>query len=83
MKDSTKNKYKHLKKWSLFCLIICILLWVPNIVFQISSPFWLLIYIFGPIGVILGGLSRDILLIILNVIITFSFFILMFIGYYF
>lgn len=82
-KNNTTIKYAHLKKWSLLFFIICVLLWVPNIIFQISSPFWYLVYIFGPAGTVLGVLSRSVLLTILNIIMSFSFFIVMFIGYYF
>ncbi|TMN20892.1 hypothetical protein FFL34_01265 [Lentibacillus cibarius] len=70
-----------LKKWSLLCFIICLLLWIPNVVFQISSPFWMLVYIVGPIGMALGVLGKSVILTILNLIMSFSFFIIMFFGY--
>lgn len=61
---------------------MCLLLWVPNIGFQISSPFWMLVFILGPLGIVFAALNKNILLIILNIMMTFSFFIFMAISYY-
>ncbi|WP_217587683.1 hypothetical protein [Lentibacillus saliphilus] len=72
-----------LKKWSLLCFVLCILIWIPNIVFSVSSPLWLLVYIVGPIGIAFGALGKSIILPVLNVIMTFSFYIVMFLGYLF
>lgn len=68
---------------SLICFIICILLWVPNIFFHISSPLWFLVFVFGPIGVGLAVLAKNWILIILNIVATLSFFIVMYLGYQF
>ncbi|SOC45108.1 hypothetical protein SAMN05878391_2611 [Salinicoccus kekensis] len=73
-----KNKFTTI---SLICLLIGILVWIPNILFEISSPFWLLTFIVSPIGVVFGVLSKRTLLIFLNALMFFSFFIFMAIGY--
>lgn len=73
------NKFKTL---SLLCFAACILLWVPNIIFQIATPFWLLTFIVAPFGIAFGSLAKNKWLIILNIIMFFSFFIFMAVGYY-
>ncbi len=69
--------------WSLICFIIGLLLWTPNIFFGVSSPLWLLNFIIGPIGVALSVLGKNYILTILNFLLTFSFFIFMYLGYKF
>jgi len=76
----SKTKKYNILSW--ICFIVCMILWVPNIVFQISSPFWMLVYILGPLGIIFGVMNKNVLLIILNSIMCMSFFIFMAIGYY-
>ncbi|TYS59561.1 hypothetical protein FZC76_22295 [Sutcliffiella horikoshii] len=71
-----------MKKWSLVCLISCILLWIPNIIFQIASPLWMLTYIIGPIGMAFSLIGKNYILAFLNLVMTFSFFLFMAIGYY-
>lgn len=66
---------------SLLCAVICILLWVPNIVFDIGSPWWLVIFFVSPAGVILGVMGRNIWFVIFNLIMFFSFLILMALGF--
>jgi len=66
---------------SLLCAVICILLWVPNVAFGIDSPWWLLIFFASPAGVILGVIGRNVWLVILNLIMFFSFLILMALGF--
>ncbi len=41
----------------------------------------MLVYIVGPIGMALGVLGKSVILTILNLIMSFSFFIIMFFGY--
>lgn len=72
---------RKLKFISLVCFIACIVIWIPNLVFQIASPFWMLTFLIAPIGVILAILSKSYLLIFLNAVMIFSFFILMALGY--
>lgn len=64
---------------ALISLIICILVWVPNVVLQIASPFWLLTFIIAPIGVVCAILIRKYWLAIANTVMFFSFFIVMFV----
>ena len=67
---------------SLSCFLLSIAVWVPNIVFQVGSPAWLLTFVFGPIGILFGALGRNYLLVAGNVFMGFSFFIFMAIGYW-
>ncbi len=67
--------------YSLLCAVVCILLWIPNIVLDIDSPWWLIIFFASPAGVILGVMGRNIWLVILNLIMFFSFLIIMALGF--
>ena len=67
---------------SLVCFASCILFWVPNVIFQTASPFWLLAFIVAPFGIAFGLLAKNKWLVILNIIMFFSYFILMAISYY-
>ncbi len=70
------------KRLAMFCFVICILLWIPNLVFEISSPLWLFTYLFGPAGIVLAVLAKKPLWIVLNAFMSVSFFIFMGINYY-
>ena len=74
-----KNK---LKVISTICIILCVLIWIPNIVFQIPSPFFLLNFIISSVGIVLAVLVKSYWLIAINILMFFSFFIFMGIGYY-
>ncbi|NMH73519.1 hypothetical protein HF078_10570 [Bacillus sp. RO2] len=74
---------KSLKITSLVCFVICVLLWIPNVFMHIASPFWMLTFVVGPIGLAFGLVGKHYLLAILNFIMTFSFFLFMAVGYYF
>lgn len=74
---------KALKISSLVCFVICVLLWVPNVLLEVASPFWLLTFVIGPIGLAFGLVGKHYVLAILNLLMTFSFFLFMGIGYYF
>lgn len=63
------------------CVVACLLIWIPNIVFQISSPLWILIFIIAPIGVVLAIWSKSYWTAFLNLVMFLSFFILMGLGY--
>lgn len=72
------------KRWitlSLICFIVGVALWLPNLIFQYGYGFWMLTFIINPLGILFGFLGRSVLGIILNIIMTFSFFIFMFVGY--
>lgn len=77
------DKKKNFKVISLACLISCILIWIPNIVFQVASPLFLLTFLLAPIGIIFAALIKNSWLIVANAFMFFSFFIVMFVGYYF
>lgn len=74
---------KALKVSSLVCFVICVLLWVPNVFLHIASPFWMLTFVVGPIGLAFGLVGMHYFLAVLNFIMTFSFFLFMGMGYYF
>ncbi|MGY3717328.1 hypothetical protein ACWE42_17590 [Sutcliffiella cohnii] len=65
---------------SFLCFLIGIATWIPNFLFQYGYGYWLLTFIINPIGIIFGYLGKSKVAIILKIIMTFSFFILMFIG---
>jgi predicted membrane protein len=71
---------KRYKVFSLICLIVCIIVWIPNIVFDYPTIFILLTFIVGPIGAIFAYLARNKLLLFSNIIGALSFFIIMFVG---
>jgi hypothetical protein len=53
------------------------------VLLEVASPFWMLTFIVGTIGLALGLVGKHYFLAILNFIMTFSFFWIMAIGYYF
>ncbi|MYL39102.1 hypothetical protein [Halobacillus litoralis] len=63
-------------------LVISLLIWVPNLVFQVASPLWLLIFIIAPIGTAFAVLAKNYWLAAANTVMFFSFFILMAGGYW-
>ncbi|TXL57863.1 hypothetical protein FHP05_14750 [Cerasibacillus terrae] len=73
---------KKLKIISFICILLSILVWIPNVFFQIASPLWILTFIFSIIGAVLGILAKKYILVIGNIVMFFSFFIIMFVGYY-
>ncbi|MCM3618527.1 hypothetical protein M3936_13135 [Sutcliffiella horikoshii] len=74
---------KSLKLASLICFITCVLLWVPNVLMEVSSPLWILTFVIGPIGLAFGLVGKQYVLAVFNLIMTFSFFWIMALGYYF
>lgn len=73
------NKFKRI---AFICFILCVLIWIPNIIFQIPSPFLLFTFVISSIGIVLAVLAKSYWLIAMNVVMFFSFFIFMGIGYY-
>lgn len=71
------------KKIALACLALCIIVWIPNIIFQVASPLWMATFILGIVGVAFAALARNYWLVAANLVMTFSFFIFMAIGYLF
>ena len=75
------TKENILKTIAIASLIFCAAMWVPNIVFQIASPWWILTFIVAPIGIVCASLVKHYRLILSNVIMLFSFSLFMFGGY--
>ncbi|WBL17544.1 hypothetical protein [Sutcliffiella sp. NC1] len=65
---------------SYLCFFIGMATWIPNFLFQYGYGYWLLTFIINPIGIIFGYVGNSKVTMIINIIMTFSFFILMFIG---
>lgn len=74
-----KNKYTI---FSSICFAVCILIWIPNVIFQVPSPFWILTFIIAPFGLVFALLGKNYWLAFANFVMFFSFFILMAFGYY-
>ncbi|MUK90690.1 hypothetical protein GMD78_20245 [Ornithinibacillus sp. L9] len=72
---------KQYSKLSLLCLIISVISWVPNVVFDIASPFWLMTFIIPPIGIVFAVLAKNYWLVAANIIMVFSFYILKALGH--
>ncbi|OEH54390.1 hypothetical protein AQ616_11560 [Oceanobacillus sp. E9] len=72
------------QKWiilSMISFIISLILWLPNFIYEYGYGYWLWTFLIGPIGIVLGYIGRSKLAVVLNILITFSFFIFMFIGF--
>lgn len=78
---SNKKTLVILKFISVLSFILGLLSWVPNIVYQKPMAFWIFSIPLGIIGIICSIFTKKYLLLVLNVIIAFSFFIFMMIGY--
>ncbi|MBN8233936.1 hypothetical protein JF544_01710 [Halobacillus kuroshimensis] len=76
------EKEKLYRRTAASSLVISLLMWVPNLVFQTASPLWLLTFIIAPIGAAFALLAKNYWLIAANIIMFFSFFILMAGGYW-
>ncbi|KRE30276.1 hypothetical protein [Paenibacillus sp. Soil522] len=78
----TKNSPR--KIWfilSIICFVFGIVVWIPNIVLGDAKSFWILTIIINPLGMVFGYIGKSRFGMILNGIMSFSFFIFMFIGY--
>ena len=77
------EKKKSNKRWiilSVICFIVGVALWLPNFILQFGYGFWMLTFIVNPLGTLFGFLGRSKFGIISNIFMTFSFFIIMFVG---
>ncbi|WP_027963884.1 hypothetical protein [Halalkalibacillus halophilus] len=63
------------------CVAIGIALWLPNFIYNFGYGYSLWTFVINPIGALLGYVGKSKTDIILNIIMTFSFFILMAVGY--
>lgn len=68
-------------KLSWVCFILAVLAWVPNLVFQVASPLFLSTFLLGLVGAILALMSKNYILMVLNIVMFCSFFIFMAAGY--
>ncbi|WP_306462670.1 hypothetical protein [Halobacillus litoralis] len=78
------EKEKSNKKWTILsgiCFLVGVALWLPNFILQYGYGFWILTFIINPVGAVFGYLGKSKFGIISNIIMTFSFFIIMFVGY--
>ncbi|WP_306462702.1 hypothetical protein [Halobacillus litoralis] len=78
------EKEKSNKKWIILsgiCFLVGVTLWLPNFILQYGYGFWILTFIINPVGAVFGYLGKSKFGIISNIIMTFSFFIIMFVGY--
>ncbi|MBA2176252.1 hypothetical protein H0266_15245 [Halobacillus locisalis] len=75
------TKEKFFKTIAIVSFLFCVAVWVPNIVFQTASPWWILTFIVAPIGILSASLVKHYRLIVSNVIMLFSFPLFMFGGY--
>ena len=80
-KISNKKTLAILKFISVLSLILGTLSWVPNIVYQKPMGVWIYSIPLGMLGILCSIFTKKYLLLVLNVLITFSFFIFMLIGY--
>lgn len=72
------------QKWiilSMISFLIGLLLWLPNFIYGYGYGYWLWTFLVGPIGIAFGYIGRSKLGVYMNIFMTFSFFIFMFIGY--
>ncbi|MDQ0257731.1 putative membrane protein [Evansella vedderi] len=77
----TKNKNQHWKILSVICFLIGGVVWVPNIILGYGYSYWLLTFIVNPLGILFGYYGRSKFTILLNIVMTCSFFLFMFLGY--
>ncbi|WP_417891351.1 hypothetical protein [Bacillus alkalicola] len=77
------NKQQVWLTLSIVCLLIGMAAWIPNIILEQASSFWLLTFVVNPIGALLGYFGKSKAAIILNIIMACSFFLVMFFGYFF
>ena len=72
-----------MKALAVSTIVMSLLLWVPNIVFQKASTLWMFTFVLSGLGIVLSVYTKSKILLIGNIITFFSFFILMFFGYIF
>ena len=81
IKGECGMRKKNFKVLSLACLLICILVWIPNIVFQVASPLFLVTFVIAPVGIVFAAMIRNYWLIFANTVMFFSFFLFMFVAH--
>jgi hypothetical protein len=76
-------KQLSLTHWSLICLGISILSWLPNFIFDYGFSYWIAGQAFGAIAFVLAIIGKNWWLVVPTFIMANSFFIFMAVGYYF
>lgn len=71
---------KFVKVLAVSTIVISLLLWVPNIIFQKASFLWIFTFVFSGVGILLSVSVKSKILIIGNTITFLSFLIVMFLG---
>ncbi len=77
------KKKKSNKAWitfSVICFLVGVALWLPNFIYQFGFVYSLYTFIINPIGALFGYLGKSKFWMILNIMMTFSLFILWFVG---
>lgn len=74
------HKYMNI---SAIFFVLGIVVWLPNLILDFGTPLTLLSMVFGAIGVVFAGMARNWLLVVANVFVMFSFFLVMGFGYYY
>ncbi|WP_079479089.1 hypothetical protein [Halobacillus salinus] len=75
------DKEKLFKTIAITSLVVCLAVWIPNVIFQVASPLWMATFLIAPIGITFSILIKKYWLVVSNVIMLFSFFLFMFAGY--
>ncbi|OIJ17997.1 hypothetical protein BKP45_20640 [Anaerobacillus alkalidiazotrophicus] len=76
-------QHNNKKLWitlSVICILIGIATWIPNFIFEYGYGYWVLTFFINPLGILCGYLGSSRIAMISNIIMTLSFFILMFFG---
>ncbi|MFV8830362.1 hypothetical protein [Alkalihalobacterium sp. APHAB7] len=77
----SKNTKKLWISLSVICFMIGVAVWLPNILLGKAYSYYLLTFVINPVGILFGYLGRSKTAMISNLVMTNSFFILMFFGY--
>ncbi|GEK35020.1 hypothetical protein [Kurthia sibirica] len=69
---------KNINILALICLVFSIASFIPLVIFNIDSSLWLFTFILAPIGAILALWGSNYFLLIINVIMFFAVFLIMY-----
>ncbi|AJD89679.1 hypothetical protein JMA_03620 [Jeotgalibacillus malaysiensis] len=75
------NTHKYMNLSALF-FVLGVLAWLPNLILDYGTPLTLLSMLFGALGIVFAGIARNWLLVVANLFVMFSFFLVMGLGYY-
>lgn len=66
---------------ALFCILISIMLWIPNLFFDQGNPTVMFTFLIGGVGFFISLKTKKNYLLIGNLLACFSFYLFMFVGY--